>query len=85
MSLEQVPTIGLDGEQRVDHALRAAFVRIFETVAPYMDAEGHWLSNLHEAQALGELAEKFPELTGLRQFAVLARVANVKASGRTPT
>lgn len=84
MSLDGIATIGLDGEQRSDHALREAFVPIFDTIAPFMDNEGNWLSNIHEAQAHHEMAEHFPEITGMRQFAVLARIANVRASGRTP-
>lgn len=80
-----VTTIGLDAEQRTDPALRAAFVPIFELVSPYMDDTGNWRSNIHEAQAHQALVEHFPDLVGLRQFAVLARVGNLKAEGRTPS
>lgn len=85
MNLPNVTTIGLDGEQRNDHELRAAFPGIFALVAPYLDDQGQWLSNIHEAQALDTLVAQHPELTGMRQFAVLARIANVRAEGRTPT
>ena len=85
MSLEHIPTIGLDGEQRNDPALREAFVGIFDVVSPFMNSEGNWVSTIHEVHAHAHLAEKFPDLSGMRQFAVLARIANVKASGRRPT
>ena len=84
VNLSNVPTIGLDGEQRNDHALRDAFVGIFDAASPFMDNDGNWLSNIHEVQAYDALTAKFPDLTGMRQFAVLARIANVKASGRRP-
>ena len=85
MSAANIPTIGLDGEQRSDHELRAAFPALFALLTPYMDAQGQWLSNIHEAQALDALAAQYPEIAGMRQFAVLARIANVRAEGRTPT
>lgn len=84
MSIEGMQTIGLDGEQRVDHALRATFVPVFNAVSPYLDDAGNWLSNIHEVQAHQVLADQFPDVTGMRQFAVLARIANVRASGRMP-
>jgi hypothetical protein len=85
MSIDATPTIGLDGEQRNDPALRALFLPLFALVAPSLDDTGNWRSSAHEMQAIDALARDFPDVTGMRQFAVLARIANLKSEGRVPS
>jgi hypothetical protein len=77
-------TIGLDHEQRSDFDLRKIFVEAFELVAPFLTAEGNWISQIHELQAHDALSQRFPDISGVRQFAVLVSIAGVRASGRAP-
>jgi hypothetical protein len=80
----QVETIGLDGEQRADPALRDAFKGLYDLLGEYLDESGNWRSASHEALALGALGERHPDITGMRLFSVLTRVASLRSAGREP-
>lgn len=71
-------------EQRVDDALRRIFVEAYTLASPYMNAQGQWLSLAHECLANDALAERFPNMGGVRLMAVLATIAQVRNSGRVP-
>lgn len=80
-----IETIGLEGEQRSDFALRGMFVELFDVVSPCLDDQGCWVSLGHEIQARDALAQRFPDIAEMRMLAVLAIVSSVRASGRTPS
>ena len=77
-------TIGLDDEHRTDFEMRNIFVEAFELVVPFMNPDGNWISKFDEVQAYDVVSLRFPEITGVRLFAVLSSVASVRASERTP-
>jgi hypothetical protein len=70
--------------RRVDPKTRAMFVRAFEMVEPFLNADGTWLSLADEYLAVQALQKEFPDLEGTRLFAVLAAAASVRASIRKP-
>ncbi len=79
-----VTTVGLDDEHRVDLEVRKVFVEAFELVVPFMKPDGNWISKFDEVQAYDVVSQRFPEITGVRLFAVISSVASVRASERTP-
>lgn len=79
-----VGTIGLGNEQRSDFELRTVFAEAFGLVVPFMRPDGSWISQVHEIRASEALNKRFPEISGMRLFAVLVSVAGIRASGRTP-
>ncbi|MDO8931218.1 MAG: hypothetical protein Q7U97_02385 [Rhodocyclaceae bacterium] len=79
-----ISTIGLENEQRSDFDLRKIFVDVYGLVVPFMTADGNWISQADELQAQDALERRFPEVDGVRRFAVIATIAAVRSSGRTP-
>lgn len=77
-------TVGLEQEHRSDFQLREIFVEAFDLVSPFLTPDGNWISQGHELQAYDAFSQRFPEITEMRQFAVLGSIAAVRASGRTP-
>jgi hypothetical protein len=71
-------------DQRTDAELRRIFLEAFALVTPFMRDDGNWLSEADEYLALTAMREHFPEITGMRLFALLGNIAGVRASGRTP-
>ena len=79
--IEDSPSI--EQEQRADFELRKIFVEAFRLVELYMDPDGSWISQAHECLAYDVLTKRYPEITGVRLFAVLGTIAGVRASGRS--
>ncbi len=79
-----VDTIGLENEQRSDFELRNIFIEASELVFPFLAPDGNWISLGHEHQAFDAISKRFPEISGVRLFAVLGSIAAVRASGRIP-
>jgi hypothetical protein len=77
-------TIGLDQEHRSDFELRSIFVEAYDLVAPGLDADGRWISLAHEYMAHDAMAQRFPDISEVRLFAVLGSIASVHATGRRP-
>ena len=77
-------TIGLNSEQRSDFALREIFVEAYDLVVPFLNPDGTWVSQAHELQAYEAIGEHFPDIAGMRLFAVIGSIAGVRASGRAP-
>lgn len=71
-------------EHRSDIDMRAIFVPAFTLLKPCMEANGSWISQLHEFQAMHQLAQQFPDVQGERLFLLIATVGGAVASGRTP-
>ncbi|MDT8990422.1 hypothetical protein RQP54_06035 [Curvibacter sp. APW13] len=71
-------------EHRSDYDMRAIFVPAFALVKPCMEANGGWISQLHEFQAMHALEQQFPAVHGERLFILIATIAAAVASGRTP-
>jgi hypothetical protein len=71
-------------EHRSDVDMREIFVPVFALMKPYMEPNGHWISQLHEILALQLLGQQFPQIQGERLFLLIAAVASTVASGRIP-
>ena len=80
----EVGTIGLAQEQRSDFDMRKIFVEAHDLVVPFMSSEGTWISMSNEVLAHDAIGARFPDIQETRLFAVLATIAGVRASGRTP-
>jgi len=69
-------------EKRIDLETRQVFAEAFALVVPFMNPDGSWVSEVDEVLAYQAMCARFPDLTEMRQFAVLTRIVMVRASGR---
>lgn len=81
---QETETIGLPREQRSDFDLRTIFVEAFDLVVPFLNQDGSWISLTHECMAQEALQNRFPDMAGVRLFAVIGSLASVRSTGRRP-
>lgn len=77
-------TDGSPDEQRTHRELRGVFAGAYDVVAPFLNADGTWITGAHEAMALDALLAAVPQLAN-DTFIAMTAICAAKASGRTPT